>query len=282
MTAMGANVALDLQMEVKDEQKLAGAIQRLEHHGLAMTIASKVGMPVERLIGRLPAVAQNAVHGAVNRALEQCLKAALSGMSSQKITLPSNRMHRMVAGAAGAAGGFFGLPGLAFELPVSTTVMLHSIAEIARSHGEDLDNPENALACLEVFALGSGTPTGETAAHTLESAYYATRAALAQATREAASYLAQKGVMKSGAPVLVRFISGIASRFGVEVAEKVTAQMVPLVGAAGGLALNVAFTSHFQRVAEGHFMVRELERRYGHALVQQEYQRLRLLAKKDS
>ena len=276
---MGANVALDLRMEVKDEQRLAGAIQRLEHHGLAMTIAAKVGMPVEKLMGRLPAVAQNAVHGAVNRALEQCLKAALTGMNSQKITVPSNRMHRMFAGAAGAAGGFFGLPGLAVELPVSTTVMLHSIAEIARSHGEDLDNPENALACLEVFALGSGTSTGDAAAHTLESAYYATRAALAQATREAASYLAQKGVMKSGAPVLVRFISGIASRFGVEVAEKVTAQMVPLVGAAGGLALNIAFTSHFQQVAEGHFMVRELERRYGHALVQQEYQRLRLLAK---
>ena len=271
-------MALDLRMEVGDEQKLAGAIRRLEHHGLAMTIAAKVGMPVERLMGRLPAVAQNAVHNAVNRALEQCLKAALTGMNSQRISAPSNRMHRLFAGAAGAAGGFFGLPGLAVELPVSTTVMLHSIAEIARSHGEDLDNPENALACLEVFALGSGTPTGETATHTLESAYYATRAALAQATREAASYLAQKGVMKSGAPVLVRFVSGIASRFGVEVAEKVTAQMVPLIGAAGGLALNVAFTSHFQQVAEGHFLVRELERRYGHALVQQEYQRLRLVA----
>ena len=280
---MVASVASDLRMEVQDEQKLAAAIELLEHHGLAMTIAAKVGMPVEKLMGRLPAVAQNAVHKAVNRALEQCLKAALTGLNSQSITLPSNRMHQLFAGAAGAAGGFFGLPGLVVELPVSTTVMLHSIAEIARSHGEDLNDPANALACLEVFALGSGAPgvaaVSESGTHTLESAYYATRAALAQATREAASYLAQKGAVKGGAPVLVRFLSGIAARFGVEVAEKVTAQMVPLIGAAGGLALNIAFTSHFQRVAEGHFMVRQLERLYGSALVQQEYRRMQLLAK---
>ena len=108
----------------------------------------------------------------------------------------------------------------------------------------------------------------------VDSAYYATRTALAQATREAATYIAQKGLAKSGAPVLVRFVSLISSRFGMEVAEKVAAQMVPIVGAAGGAALNMMFTTHFQTVAEGHFTIRELERRYGAPEVQQEYQRL--------
>ncbi len=266
----------DLQLEPRDEQRLARAVQQLEHHGLAMTIANQVGLPVEALMRRLPGPAQRAVHNAVNRALEQCLRAALTGMKDAKISHPSNQLHKLAAGVAGAAGGFFGLAGLIIELPVSTTVMLHSIAEIARSHGEDLSKAENSLACLEVFALGNGTAREDADTRTLESAYYATRTALAQATREAAAYVAQKGAAKGGAPVLVRFLSNIASRFGVEVAEKVTAQMVPVVGAAGGLVLNVAFTSHFQRVAEGHFTVRELERRYGQVLVQQEYQRLRL------
>ena len=147
--------------------------------------------------------------------------------------------------------------------------MLHSIAEIARSHGEDLDTPESALNCLEVFALGAKSKGTE-----MDSAYYATRTALAQATREAATYIAEKGLAKSGAPVLVRFISLIASRFGAEAAEKIAAQMVPLVGAAGGAALNVMFTTHFQTVAEGHFTVRELERVYGADVVRQEYARL--------
>jgi hypothetical protein len=272
-------------LEPRDEQRLAAAVEQLEHHGLAMTIANQVGLPVEALLRRLPGPAQRVVHNAVNRALEQCLKAALTGMpltgKETSLLQPSNQLHKLAAGAAGAVGGFFGLAGLMIELPVSTTVMLHSIAEIARSHGEDLSKPENSLACLEVFALGSGATSEKTSAdaetRTLESAYYATRTALAQATREAAAYVAQKGAAKGGAPVLVRFLSNIASRFGVEVAEKVTAQMVPIVGAAGGLALNVAFTAHFQRLADGHFTVRELERRYGHALIQKEYQRLRLV-----
>jgi hypothetical protein len=275
--------SVDLRLEPRDEQRLAEAVERLEHHGLAMTIANQVGMPVEALMRRLPGPAQRAVQNAVNRALEKCLHVALTGFSGSSGKTPSNRTHKALAGAAGAAGGFFGLAGLAFELPVSTTVMLHSIAEIARSHGEDLSNPENALGCLAVFALGSGAArsvsSADRATNTLESAYYATRAALAQATRDAAAYVAQKGATKGGAPVLVRFLSNIASRFGVEVAEKVTAQMVPIIGAAGGLALNVAFTAHFQRVAEGHYVVRELERRYGHELVQREYQRLRLMGR---
>jgi len=273
--------SVDLRLEPRDEQRLAAAVEKLEHHGLAMTIANQVGMPVEALMRRLPAPAQRAVHGAVNRALETCLHAALSGMKGATRLTPSNGLHKTVAGAVGAAGGFFGLAGLFFELPVSTTVMLHSIAEIARSHGEDLRDPAAALTCLEVFALGSGAQSGvDRETKTLESAYYATRAALAQATRDAAAYVAQKGAAKGGAPVLVRFLSNIASRFGVDVAEKVTAQMVPIVGAAGGLALNVAFTAHFQRVAEGHFTVRELERRYGPQRVQDEYARLKAIAKR--
>ena len=256
-------------MEPKDERKLAGAVKKLEHHGVAMSIANKIGVPVDVLMKRLPHPVQSVISKTVHRSLERCLHVALRNMDSHSMASPDNRRHTFMTAASGAIGGFFGLPGLVFEMPVSTTLMLHSIAEIARSHGEDLDDPEVALGCLEVFALGANNK-----GTTVDSAYYATRTALAQATREAASYIAQKGLAKSGAPVLVRFVSTIASRFGVEVAEKVAAQMVPIVGAAGGAALNVMFTSHFQTVAEGHFTIRELERQYGALEVQQEYKRL--------
>jgi hypothetical protein len=234
-----------------------------------MAIANKVGVPVDVLMKRLPAPVQSAIAKTVHKSLERCMRAALRGMKSDLPTPPSNHGHTVLAAASGAVGGFFGLPGLALELPVSTTLMLHSIAEIARSHGENLADAETALSCLHVFALGA-----KSKGDAVDSAYYATRTALAQATREAATYIAQKGLAKSGAPALVRLVSMIASRFGVEVAEKVAAQMVPLVGAAGGAALNVLFTTHFQTVAEGHFTVRELERTYGVELVQQEYSRL--------
>jgi len=37
---------------------------------------------------------------------------------------------------SGAVGGFFGLPGLIVELPISTTLMLRSIADIAEARAK--------------------------------------------------------------------------------------------------------------------------------------------------
>jgi hypothetical protein len=224
-------------------------------------------MPVEALLRMLPDSARNKVSAAVDKALQHCLKVALMGGSG---ATPWKTAHTLATAVTGAAGGFFGITGLAVELPVTTTIMLHSIAEIARSHGEDLRQPATALSCLEVLALGADGQKGEA----VESAYYATRAALAQVTRDAAAYVAQKGLTKEGAPALVAFLARIASRFGLEVSEKAAAQLVPVAGAVGGLALNVMFMQHYQRLAEGHFAVRALERRYGPGVVQAEYARM--------
>jgi hypothetical protein len=43
---------------------------------------------------------------------------------------------------------------LPIELPISTVIMLRSIGDIARAESEDLHDPETALSCLQVFALG--------------------------------------------------------------------------------------------------------------------------------
>lgn len=249
--------------------KLAAA--NLEGKSFAVMLADKVGMPIEALMRFLPARAQSSIGTAVDGALEQCLKVALAFPRSGGGTQLNRRSHTFATAVTGAVGGFFGLPGLLVELPVTTTVMLHSIAGIAAHQGEDLSQPESALACLEVLALGPEGKRGEA----LESAYYATRAAMAQVTRDAVAYVAQKGLTKEGAPALISFLSRIAARFGLEVSEKAAAQMIPVAGAAGGLALNVIFTKHFQRIAYGHFTVRRLERKYGEDLIRREYERVR-------
>jgi hypothetical protein len=71
-------------------------------------------------------------------------------------------------------------------------------------------------------------------------------------------------------------VSQIAARFGIVVSQKFAAQAIPLVGAAGGAAINYAFVDHFQSIARGHFAVRRLERIYGAEMVRAEYERLRL------
>lgn len=256
-------------MDSHDEALLTDAVKKLEHPSFAMSVANRMGMPLDAMLRLLPDSARSTVANAVNKALERCLHVALLD-SGRKTSFdrPRNALHSTLTAATGAAGGFFGIGGLAIELPVTTTLILHSIAEIARSHGEDLRSPEGALACLEVFALGSGNSA-------VESTYYATRAVLAQATREAAAHIAQKGLSNKGAPALVQFLSRIATRFGIEVTEKAAAQLVPVAGAVGGLSLNLLFTAHFQKMAEGHFAVRMLERKYGADVVKQEYDQRR-------
>jgi hypothetical protein len=262
------------ELDAQDLADLRLAAEQLEAHSFAMTLAQKVGMPVEALLRFLPGNAQHAIGGAVNKALERCLQVALASGHGERGTESSKRAHVVGTGVTGALGGFFGLPGLVVELPVTTTIMLRSIIGIARSQGEDFAQPEAALACLEVFALGPNGKRNEA----YESAYYATRAALTQVTRDAAVYVARSGVSREGAPALVSFLGRIATRFGVEVSEKAAAQLIPIAGAAGGLALNVLFTQHFQRLAEGHFTVRRLERKYGAAVIQSEYEHARAAA----
>ena len=60
----------------------------------------------------------------------------------------------MLVGTSGGIGGVFGLAALPIELPVSTAIMLRSIADIARSEGHDISQVKTKLECLEVFALG--------------------------------------------------------------------------------------------------------------------------------
>jgi len=99
------------------------------------------------------------------------------------------------------------------------------------------------------------------------------RCMLAKSVTQAARFIVERGVIEEGGPILVRFITQVASRFGLVVTQKLAAQAIPLVGALGGAAVNYAFIEHFHEVARGHFAVRRLERTYGKAVVRKAYER---------
>jgi hypothetical protein len=108
----------------------------------------------------------------------------------------------------------------------------------------------------------------------LETGYFAVRSVLAKSVTEAARYLVDRGMVGEAAPIMVRLITDISSRFGLIVSQKVAAQSLPIIGAACGAAINYAFVDHFQTLARGHFTVRRLERLYGAGVVRAEYDRL--------
>jgi len=255
----------------QDLSQLKRAKQLLENPGLAAKLSSTLGRPFEKGLEMLPARVQKTVHTATEAALMKALDVAVTSLGSKRATASNDRMHRLAAAASGAAGGAFGIAAIGIELPLSTTLILRSIAEIAAAEGEDPRHIETKLACLSVFALGSSKDKSDNAA---ESGYFAARAALASAVSEATRYLAEKGLGKSGAPALVRLISLIAGRFGIVVSQKTAAQAVPVLGAAGGAIINTLFIGHYQDMARGHFIVRRMEKTYGSEPVRIAYEKL--------
>lgn len=144
-------------MDAAAQHDLATAHALLENPGVAAQIANTLGAPIESLVAkRLPKVVTRSIDGVTRRALQVAMKSALLSLRGKTVAHApaATARHTLAVAVAGGAGGFFGLPGLMVELPVTTTVMLRSIADIARSEGESLHDPETALACLEVLAHG--------------------------------------------------------------------------------------------------------------------------------
>ena len=259
-----------MSLDARDLRELAHARSLLENPSFAARLVNAVGAPVERGLGRLPPSVSEKVQHATHAALTRALEVAVSGLDRDSQRGPANLVHRAATGITGAAGGAMGIAALLVELPITTTLMLRSIADIARSQGEELDEIEARLACLSVFAFG-GRSTSDDGA---ETGYFAVRAVLAQQVAEAARTLATRGIARGEAPALVRLISSIAARFGIVVSEKAAAQLVPVFGGISGAAVNMVFTEHFQRMATGHFIVRRLERAHGADAVRLAYDEL--------
>ncbi|MCR6653546.1 MAG: EcsC family protein [Cellvibrionaceae bacterium] len=250
-----------------DLKELQFAKSLLENPGIAAKLTNLIGTPIEKGFGLLPKNWKAKIGTIAETALTQASNAAIFTMKDLPGESSSNFLHKLGVAVSGGVGGFFGISALAVELPISTTIMLRSIADIARSEGESISQTEVKLACLEVFALG-GKSTSDDGT---ESGYYAVRAALAKSVKEAVEHMATRTAAEEAAPVLVRFIVKVAERFSIQITEKAAAQAVPAIGAAGGAIINTIFMDHFQDMAKGHFIIRRLERKHSKELIQQLY-----------
>ncbi|MBB5416738.1 hypothetical protein QF000_005969 [Paraburkholderia atlantica] len=261
------------------EQDLAAlrrAKHQLESPALAMKLASVVGAPIEKLLSRIPAFANEKVSDATQAALRKCLSIALRTLGRRDDARllapdkPNNLLHKFAVATTGAAGGAFGLLALPVELPVTTTLMFRSICDIARSEGEDLTSVDTQLQCLTVLGMGGTSSEDDDA----DLGYFFMRGALAQAVSKASSEVASKGFTAHGSAALLRLINAIAARFSVQVSEQIAAKSIPAIGAVLGAMVNTVFIDHFQQVAHGHFTVRRLERQYGQQTIEAVYRTL--------
>lgn len=254
-----------------DEMTLIRAYEHLEYPSFAARLSNVVGTPIEMAWRLLPTRWYQTVHRRAELGIGKALDLVAQNLLATEVKVSQDRRYKLMGAASGVMGGFFGTPGLLVELPVVTTIMLGTIADIARSEGEDLSTLEARMACLEVFALGGRSDADDAA----DTGYYGLRLALAVPIVQASRFLLKSGPARGNPPALINLVRKLTERFGVVLSKKAMAEVIPIVGAVGGAFVNSVFIQHFQDMARSHFSIRRLERQYGVAAVYSAYHRIR-------
>jgi hypothetical protein len=267
---------VESKLPKEQEQFVLEAVRFLESPSVLIKLTDLLGRPLELAQSTLPEKVQVAVRAAVSKALSKSLDVAIQSVppqsgggtpdwdSVQESVRRKGFLHVAATSATGALGGFFGTAGLAMELPLTTTLMLRSISDIAASYGTDLSLMENRLECLYVFTLGSKGQHDDA----MESSYFSSRIAFSRIIRGAVA-----SVERGAAPAFARLLARVASAFEVAVTEKMLAEAVPVIGALGGAAINAGFTEFFNEAAKFHFGLKRLEAEFGEDLIRSEYER---------
>ncbi len=249
-------------ISAQDLNFLIDAGRFLEKPGALIRIANTIGKPLELMNKALPVKAQEKLNSAVHKTLDQALKWSIETVQEQTRPLPPSlvlrrgRVSTVATTVTGAIGGFFGISALTIELPITTMIMLRSIADIAVQSGENIHLSETRLECIQILAMGSPRTSGD---DQMESAYFTQRIAFARMLNKAAP---------------AQLMARIAAEFKIVVTEKMILESLPVVGAIGGAVINAAFSNYFNKAAHYHFGIKTLERRYGAEQVSAAYTKL--------
>ena len=228
------------------EQTLrACAADYVAARGTLMAVMERAGRVMQAGINRLPADAQRRVTEVARQGLELAFRTAVLGL--EEGARPDKAPAYRLGGAlSGAVGGFGGFATTLAELPVTTGLIMRSVADIARAEGLDLREAEVQRACIEVFAFGGPLEEDDDA----DVAFWATR-------------LAGQEVAQLMASVVARLTPKLMAKLG--------AQAVPLAGAAVGAGLNLVYMQFYQRMARVIFRLRPLEQALGRDAVRRRF-----------
>jgi len=216
------------------DERLDALVRRHAKAGNAgIQLLNLIGGQAENLLDRLPADMRARLGDGTEQALTLAMGAAQR--SRGVVGEQPGWLSRAVTTAMGAAGGFGGLPSAMAELPVTTTILLRAIQDVACEHGFDPSEEGVQFDCIQIFAAAG--PMGQDDGADL--AFLGTR------------------VTVTGAAVQ-SLIAKVAPRLATVLGQKLAAQAVPVLGAAAGAATNYAYTSYYQQMAHVHFGLRRL------------------------
>lgn len=206
--------------------------------GLGMEMLASIGGSAQGLIDRLPGFVRKRLDSITLSALNRAFEAATH--SRRLVRDRGDWFNRLASTVSGAAGGMAGLPGALIELPLTVTMLLRAILEIAAEHGLDPESEEVRMEALRVFAAAG--PMSEDDGTDL-------------------------GLLAAKLSITGQTVQGIIARIAPKLAavlgQKLAAQATPVFGAVAGASINFAFAGYYQEVARVHFGVLRLSRETG-------------------
>ena len=224
----------DGQLITDVDAELAALVARYKGaSGLVIELLNMIGAQADGLIDKLPQGARDGLEAATEQALKQAMRAADG--SRAVVAQQSGWLQTAVATALGAAGGAGGVGSALAELPVTTTVLLRAIQDVAEEQGFDPRAENVKFDCIQVFAAAGPMSEDDSA----DLAFLSTRMALS-----------------SGG--LQKLAAWVAPRLAVVLGQKIAAQAVPVIGAATGAATNYAYLNYYREMAHVHFGLRRL------------------------
>lgn len=216
------------------EKRMEALVRRHARAGnVGIQLLNLIGGQAETLIDRLP----GDMRARLGDGAEQALKMAMQAAQRSRGVMGEQPgwLSRAVTTAMGAAGGFGGLPSAMAELPVTTTILLRAIQDVAVEYGFDPAEDSVQFDCIQIFAAAGPLDHDDGS----DLAFLGSR------------------VTVTGA-ALQGLISKVAPKLATVLGQKLAAQTVPVLGAAAGAATNYAYTSYYQQMAHVHFGLRRL------------------------
>lgn len=234
---------------VVDEVSFAGEVTALaatmrKANGPAMRFMNRLGGGLENQLRVLPAPVRDSLDTVTAKILESTYRAAALIGRAPAVPRAGRSLHRIAAGFSGAAGGAAGLGSAMVELPATVTLIFGAMQKAASEAGYDPASEEVRKLCLDI--LGSGGPGR--ADDGVNSAFLSVR-------------------LSVSGTALGAIVARVAPRFGLVLGQKLASQIVPVLGAAAGAGVNMAFMDYYQKMAQVRFGLKRLAETHGEEAV---------------
>ena len=202
--------------------------------GVGIDLLNLLGAQADGLVEGLPRPVRDRLEGATETALHQAMKAA---HRSRRLVGPGQPtwLQNAIATSMGAAGGIGGVGTALAEIPLTTTVLLRTIQDVAEELDFDPTSENVQFDCIQVFAAAGPLSHDDNAD---------------------LGFLGARMALSSGG--MQRLMTWVAPRLAAVFGQKLAAQAVPVLGAAAGAATNYTFITYYREMAHVHFGLRRL------------------------